>query len=587
MEEQKIDGSERRWANVESGRTVYGQRMDVPLAGEMEKTLYTDNQNRRLPGAVLKELLEERANPAVYVANYLWMYFGLENEFEETAKEELLKVLQEKGKLERKGKSDAEQLFSRMVKDLQKALNHCGAVYEKKSKKTETAESASARWTEVRAGKLLRDMQEEEFIQIFAPALGLSLYEINDFLLKAYHREELNPYEKEEFLLYLAVLQADSESEEQSYYPVYRKLCQLYGECGADSALTADTDLDMRQIWKEAEDTMAQLKEENPDWAYQAEAPAGLEKLLRKHKTGSCSERDRNQLRKKTLERLWKEVCQLYRSELSYAECDARDSKKYKKNDQIDRNDDDIWKNVSLEVKIHKKEATGIHKEAVELKLPKNLAETTLEPVCLNQIRDWKEEKVWKEEKEIHRLNLNCKYGAWIPAGTVLDLMHRDETEVVFEITEEYLGIGSEELRRFLYESTELLDEDEAPETKKEYEKDLDIFEGWFESTKLYRTVFQNFEKRKQMAQRNYILTLLFLKFVKTEKIEDLEKETRRRRFVSIADEELKKLQLPEIYLAFPYDALLYYLLANREPDTELRLLWARFEQKKKEIEKS
>ena len=89
------------------------------------------------------------------------------------------------------------------------------------------------------------------------------------------------------------------------------------------------------------------------------------------------------------------------------------------------------------------------------------------------------------------------------------------------------------------------------------------------------------------MAQRNYILTLLFLKFVKTEKIEDLEKETRRRRFVSIADEELKKLQLPEIYLAFPYDALLYYLLANREPDTELRLLWARFEQKKKEIEKS
>ena len=49
MGEQKAEGSERRWANVESGRTVYGQGMDAPLAGEMEKTLYTDNQNRRLP----------------------------------------------------------------------------------------------------------------------------------------------------------------------------------------------------------------------------------------------------------------------------------------------------------------------------------------------------------------------------------------------------------------------------------------------------------------------------------------------------------------------------------------------------------
>ena len=149
-------------------------------------------------------------------------------------------------------------------------------------------------------------------------------------------------------------------------------------------------------------------------------------------------------------------------------------------------------------------------------------------------------------------------------------------------MTKEYLAIEKEGLRRFLYESTELLDDEEDPRVKWDYEADIQIFEGWLENTKLTRTAFAGFTDRKMMAQRNYILTLLFLKFAKSEDIEDMEKEIRRSHFLEMADKALRKLQLPEIYLGLPYDVLLYYLLANREPTTEFRVLWARFEQCKK-----
>ena len=127
------------------------------------------------------------------------------------------------------------------------------------------------------------------------------------------------------------------------------------------------------------------------------------------------------------------------------------------------------------------------------------------------------------------------------------------------------------------------MDEDEDPEVRSEYEKDLNVFARWMDNTKLSRSAFFEFEEgRKPMAQRNYILTLLFLKFAKAKGIQDMEKKERREKFVVMTNEVLRSLQLPEMYLALPYDVLLYYLLANREPATDFRQLWIRFEEKKR-----
>ena len=570
------ESGEHRWAVVESGRTTYGARMD----GKSEKEFHTDNDHQMYCqiSEILKELLEEPVDKKVYIINYLWTYFDLNDEFDEAVKAGLLKLLGEKRKPDKAGASPEEQLFSRMTAELLRTLKGCGAVYEAKSRESLVPKS----WTEAKVRKLLLNMSEEDFIQTFAPALGLSVYEINDFLLKAYRRSELNPYEKEEFLLYLAVLQTDSDCSEQSYYFLYRKMCLAYDQCGS-SALPLEGA--PRTLWKEAECTVAILKKEMPDWTGRENIPEVLTTLFEKHKAMNCLEDNWDLLRKRTVLKLWKEIRQLYCPELSYIETDRKDDQRYKKkhiNKDVNRTDGSIWKKARLKVKICRGVSAGMQEYMVKLHLPENSGKTTLIPVRTDQIRNLEEGDQEKETdgtiQTVYRLNLECQYGVWIPAGTVLTVMQPEGVWTTYETVEEYLGIGSEEMLRFLYGATELLDEEKDAEIITEQEADLSILSGWFEKTKLDRRVFHGFERlTDRMAQRNYILTLLFLKFVKTEEINEMEKETRRGRFLVMADKALGELQLPATYLALPYDVLLYYLLANVDPVTEFRLLWAWF----------
>lgn len=573
----------QQWPSVESGWSIYGGQMDAPVWGSTEKGLYTDNdkKERRRPGEVVREL-KDTIVPGVYAVNYLWSYFDLEAEFNSDVKEELLETIQAEEKLRKDGDSAAERLFSKLAEQLYQMFRSCGALRRKGK-----GDSASwIGWTETQVRKLLWNPSEEDFIQTFAPALGLSVDEIQDFLLKAYHRPGLNPCVKEELLLYLAALQVDSNQMEQSYYFTYRKLCEAYEKCdGAASILEVTPQL----FWKETEQAAQKLKAEKPDWAECDEIPAVLEKLFRKHKAVRVWEEVWSLNRKNEAEKLWNEVSQLYWSELYQAKEEENDRKNEKKNSDTKEKPDGIWKNTNLEVTVCEETQIDRWKHDVELRLPKNIGDTTLIPVRLDQIRGWKEtEKEVKEDgavKKISCLNVNCRYGTWIPEGTILSVQENGIRKN-FEVTKEYLAIEKEGLRRFLYESTELLDDEEDPKIKWDYEADLKIFEGWLENTKLTRTAFAGFTDRKMMAQRNYILTLLFLKFAKSENIEDMEKEIRRSHFLAMADEALRKLRLPEIYLGLPYDVLLYYLLANREPTTEFRVLWARFEHYKKEKKK-
>lgn len=575
-EEQGAAGQEngrQQWPPVESGWSIYGRQMDAPVWGNTEKGLYTDNdkKERRRPGAVVREL-KDTIVPGVYAVNYLWSYFGLEAEFDSDVKEELLETIQAGKKLDKDGDSAPEQLFSKLVEKLYQMFRSCGALRRKE--KGDTAAWVS--WTESQVRKLLKNPSEEDFIQTFAPALGLSVEEIQDFLLKAYHRPGLSPCVKEEFLLYLAVLQMDSNQMEQNYYFMYRKLCEAYEKCEEDASILQ---ADPRLFWKETEQAAEKLKAEKLDWTECDEIPAVLEELFRKHKAVKVWGEAWSLTRKNEAEKLWNEVSQLYWSELYQA----------KEGENTKEKQDGIWKNTNLEVTVCQETQADQWKHDVELRLPKNIGDTTLIPARLDQLRGWKEtEKEVKEDgavKKISCLNVNCRYGTWIPKGTILSVQ-KNGIRTNFEVTKEYLAIEKEGLRRFLYESTELLDDEEDPKVKWDYEADIQIFEGWLENTKLTRTAFAGFTERKMMAQRNYILTLLFLKFAKSEDIEDMEKEIRRSYFLEMADKALRKLQLPEIYLGLPYDVLLYYLLANREPTTEFRVLWARFEQCKKERKK-
>lgn len=582
------ENGRQQWPSVESGWTLYEENIDEAVSDKEEKQLYTNNDegDRKLPGAVIEELLKVPLPPCVYIVNYLWEYFDLKKEFDESAKKELIEKIQAKERPDRYGDSGADALFLRLIKELYTVFQQCGAV-QRKIKNNEFIEK---KWTEAQIRKLLWEMPEEEFIQTFAPALGLSLEEIHAFLLKAYRRAGLNPYEEEEFILYLAVLQVDSNRAERNYYSIYWKMREAYEKCDKGTVCFTGG---MKTIWKECEETVARLREEEEDWEKYGEIPAVLEELFEKHKAVDYSGQQWNSLRKKVLEKLWKEVCQLYQSDLEYEEKNERDMKREKwaeENNSVknERNDDDIWKNTKLRVRISEETEMNLWKQETELLIPKDIGDTTLIPAKLEEIRRWKEreESVMEEDgtdQMIHYLILDCKYGTWIPAGTVLSVLQKNGKRKVFTIMEEYLGIGAEELRRFLYRATELLDPDEDPEVRSEYEKDLNVFARWMDNTKLNRSAIFEFEKkRKPMAQRNYILTLLFLKFAKTKGIQDMEKKERREQFVVMANEVLRSLQLPEMYLALPYDILLYYLLANREPTTDFRQLWIRFEEKKR-----
>lgn len=579
--------------SVESGWTLYEERIDEAVSDKKEKKqLYTNNDegDRKLPGAVIEELLKVPLPPCVYIVNYLWEYFDLKKEFDESAKKELIEKIQAKERPDRYGDSGADALFLRLIKKIDTVFQQCGAV-QRKIKNNELIEK---KWTEAQIRKLLWEMPEEEFIQTFAPALGLSLEEIDAFLLKAYRRAGLNPYEKEEFILYLAVLQVDSNRAERDYYSIYWKMREAYEECDKGTVCFTGG---MKTIWKECEETVARLREEEEDWEKYGKIPAVLEELFKKHKAIDYSGQQWNSLRKKALEKLWKEVCQLYQSDLEYEEKNERDTKREEwaeENNGVknDRDDDDIWKNTKLRVRVSEEvseeKEMNPWKQKNKLLIPKDIGDTTLIPAELKEIRNWqeREERVKEEDgtdQTVHYLTLECKYGTWIPAGTVLSVLQKNGKRRVFTIMEEYLGVGSEELRRFLYGATELLDEDEDPEVRSEYEKDLNVFARWMDNTKLSRSAFFEFEEgRKPMAQRNYILTLLFLKFAKAKGIQDMEKKERREKFVVMTNEVLRSLQLPEMYLALPYDVLLYYLLANREPATDFRQLWIRFEEKKR-----
>lgn len=107
-----------------------------------------------------------------------------------------------------------------------------------------------------------------------------------------------------------------------------------------------------------------------------------------------------------------------------------------------------------------------------------------------------------------------------------------------------------------------------------------DLFGIWFTSTEITDYAVRHFTQKKDREKRNYILTLIFLVFVKKIENKDYEPKKIRCWFEEQVDDVMEECRLQKFSMGSPYDCLLAFLIVHYLPVEAFRAIWAAIKEK-------
>lgn len=597
---------------IKSGLTVQITMLDQESEGAGRDLysdydgLYTDNDGskRRFPGEVLKTLLRDREEIYGYTIRYLWGYFMPYTSSDENVLEKLLtgiedgRITDKKPRGKRTTWCEEEQVFEKLADRLRIELNR----YNLKK----------GRWTSQQLRKMLLGLKEETFIKIFAPVLGMTRGEINNFLLKAYWRQGLNPFEYTEFFLYVSIPEYENHAvpfARQSYYPIYIELCRLYEELDGIKNVSDEPNQATAQIlFDKADEVIGKIWRTKEKMLTEEGLNEHLRDLVRTYK--QYVDPNKCRLSKEELKYLFWKVKQLYAEDIISIFRKDRDE------------DDDVkWKKQGG-VKVKKLDESQEKNSHMGWWMEAPCRDKNGMRIAKNT--EVKVNKVENTEGNEYIITAECDYGSYIPKGAIFYYFSQSPIipktgeiprikKAAYEVTKAYLAVADVDFYEYFYKSLpyevwqerqlsgncksdkngkhqkrKLINpyislDDETDVYKIEYRKYKERIEAysigeWFTKTKIDYNVFNNWTDKNSnlMTKRNYVLTLLFLKFVKEKPREwdEWDKDKRRIEFQKEINSKLREWGFPELYMRLPYDVLLLYLLGNREPEVQFRELW-------------
>ncbi len=152
--------------------------------------------------------------------------------------------------------------------------------------------------------------------------------------------------------------------------------------------------------------------------------------------------------------------------------------------------------------------------------------------------------------------------------------------------------MGMSNFHRFFFDNQDYVRKDREetppeeasdPEIQDEfYEISSKINRDWMLKTEITSNLDQQFSARSHSQKRDVILTLVFLKYVKSIKSKELSYQKRLSYFDDEADRELETCRSQPLYMGNPYDRFLKALLLFNNPDDTFMAIWAKLQEMRK-----
>ena len=467
--------------------------------------------------------------------------------------------------------------------------------------------------------KSILNMKEEDFLTVFAPALEFSYEDVEAYLLRVFRRVGLNANSYKEVLLYIALQNMNCKG---SVYSVFTELCKYYEELSKTIELSPKGDELEEDFLYLTEEVIAAIEASGE--LFQGETCTEetihplLKELLIEH--CKCVVKDFDKTRKEVFDDLWKEVPLLYanevyeyqsfnsnkkenvnmRGELHYRTPSLKITackeelildpvsstpgyiKRAQRNSLSDVEDGSVATENEKKIEKDKSNTKGDKQNwAIRTPITGRLMHKNNESPILAFTNIDYDGKPGEYGKATGKIQIKCYVGTYIPKGTIFEFYDSKRMKCFYyETDKDYSSVPTDTFCTYLYEAKdEWISAGESEEEIAEREEcrqliDTTLFHGWLDKAEITNLKVRSFEKKTAEEKRNYILTLLFLHFIKQTKHNSFNKREIRSKFIKEANPVLRKCGFAKVHNMNQFDLLLLYILGMRNPLDAFREIW-------------
>ncbi len=484
--------------------------------------------------------------------------------------------------------------------------------------------------------KNLLKMKEEEFINVFAPGIGLSSEDVEAYLLRVFRRTCLDTENYKEVMLYIA---QKNYIPNKTVYQLYSELCKYYEQLKLHIAVSGENRL--YPFFIALTDNVIEEIEKSGAYIFNGQhcTDSSIHPLLKELLVDYCksTKTDYAKVQNETFQELWNKVLFEFADEV-YS---------YKNGFSGMRKKDGQLNVVSCEERLildppestpgcimrtqrakRKSNASQTAKENVS-ENPENMQEKVIENEAgkeaaivsisadtywtmerklgdkvkgrLVYLREKKqgEEEIPNEQKAIlvgedieykgipgtygkakGKLNIKCYPDMYIPKGTRFKCYDAARNAYFYyETVEEYSAVPVSTFCEYLYlgwcKSRQDIDELNYIERCNQI-IDVTLFDEWIDCAQMTNQRVGKFEQKSTEQKRNFILTLLFLQFNKKDSNKSISSSSCvRRKFIKEANVVLQKCGFALLHNLNQFDLFLLYMFGMKDSIDAFREVWA------------
>ncbi len=442
--------------------------------------------------------------------------------------------------------------------------------------------------------KNILDMKEDEFLTVFAPALGFKYEDIEAYLLRVFRRVGLNVSDYREFMLYIAI---QNRNEEMSTYKVFVELCKYYENLKEAVAFEGTEEIDDTYLFL-TKCGLASI-DEKQEKIFQGESctEESIHPLLREILVKHCKStlNDYRPAQSETFQKLKKEVLLMFADEVYDYQMDKNGTGRYKtiSVDIVGCQEEKILEPVTetpgyikRPKRSKEKETTGDKGDKTSWNLVSKISGRLIKkneesPILIHTDISYDGEK-GTLGKAKGKLQLKCSLDTYIPEGTIFSCYDEQKRKTfLYETIKEACAVPLDTFCNYLYRAKdEWIPMGDSEDDIEEIEAcknaiDAALFGEWLDKAEITNQRAGKFDKKTTEERRNYILTLLFLKFAKKQRDSvEMTRSQVRDKFMKKANPVLKKCGFAKIHSLNPFDLLLLYVLGMNDAVGAFREIW-------------